>query len=227
MFPNVNVSFASGSLSEAEARWGESFSPSKLAVQDASGESWAQAQSFNALRSQQQQQAARGLGQYASANPLAMRQEQMLYQQQYLSQQQPLQPQHGLSQLQQLRLAQMQQQQQFSGVPHTMHAPPPEDLVGLMQLRESQQQLRELQLRAAAGQGRSTDLPFRDPAIMAVKMANSGAAAPGFEGRTRPTQAQSMGYQQDWPSPPGSSAGVGPAYGPNGEYYSSRERRGF
>ncbi|KNC96943.1 CCR4-NOT core ubiquitin-protein ligase subunit MOT2 [Spizellomyces punctatus DAOM BR117] len=256
MFPNVNVSFASGSLSEAEARWGESFSPSKLAVPDASAEAWSHGQGFP-LRSQTQQMAFQGglrgvagQQQYGSSNSLAMRQqEQLLHQQQYLSSlshNQQVQP-HLLSQLQQLRLAQMQQQQQhFAGVPHSLHPhqQPQDELIGQLlrdaQLREThirQDQIRELQMRAAAGAGQSRgEVSFRDPAIMSVKLNNptAGGAAPGFEGRTRPrtfegvapSQGQSLDYQQEWPSPPGTSA-LGPGYVTNGEYYPSRLRRDY
>ncbi|KAJ3146291.1 transcriptional repressor general negative regulator of transcription subunit 4 [Geranomyces variabilis] len=231
MFPNVNVSFASGSLSDAEARWGESFSPSKLAVQDAQAESWSQGQGgYGQLRQQQQPQGPFPSGtrsisaQYGGSN-LALRQEQLLQQQQQQQQQHqqqqfvsPLahgasvQP-HLLNQFQQqFRLAQMQQPGHFPGG-HSMHGggQPQEELIGHVlrdaQLRESQlrenQVRQELQLRAAAAGG--------------------ATGAPGFEGRGRPRNfdagnpAQSMAYQQDWPSAPSSSAAMAAAYGASGE----------
>ncbi|KAJ3147293.1 transcriptional repressor general negative regulator of transcription subunit 4 [Geranomyces michiganensis] len=229
MFPNVNVSFASGSLSDAEARWGESFSPSKLAVQDAPAEGWSQGQGYGQLRQQQQQQAPfpsgtrGGISAQYGTRDLALRQEQLLQQQQQQQQQQQHQQQQFVSPLahggsvqphllnqfqQQFRLAQMQQPGHFPGS-HNMHGggQPQEELMGHVlrdaQLRESQlrenQVRQELQLRAAAAGGAS--------------------GAPGFEGRGRPRNfdggnpAQSMAYQQDWPSAPSSSAAMAAAYG--------------
>ncbi|KAI9009771.1 hypothetical protein BC832DRAFT_386575 [Gaertneriomyces semiglobifer] len=240
MFPNINVSFANGNLSEGEAQWGDSFSPSKLGVQESStSDSWAQGQAFNPLRSQaqmpyQQTPALRGTGAFAGLS--LQQQEQLLQQQQYLSSignTQQLPPQM-INQLQQLRLLQQrqqqqQQQQQFPGLQHSIHPhqQPQEDQLGQYlreaQLRETllrQEQLRDLQMRGTA-QGRGGDLSFRDPAVMAVKMNAAGSGvAPGFEGRGRlgPSQSQALAYQQDWPPSPGASVGLGQGYANNGEY---------
>ncbi|KAJ3017043.1 transcriptional repressor general negative regulator of transcription subunit 4 [Thoreauomyces humboldtii] len=206
MFPNVNVSFASGSLSDAEARWGESFSPSKLAVSDAGSDTWPQGQNYaNQPPSQPRQgpfpSGSLPRGPAAPTSYSNQRQQEHLLQQQRQQQQHQQQQQYGSplppsAQVQphlanqfsqQLRLAHMQQQPglHLPGGMHTHGQQPQEELIGHI-LRDAQFR-QELQLRAASGT----------------------AGAPGFEGRVRPLQPQP--YQQDWLAPALSSG-----YGANG-----------
>ncbi|KAJ3048230.1 hypothetical protein HK097_010753 [Rhizophlyctis rosea] len=162
LFPNVNVSFASVGLSEAEARWGEGFSPSKLGSESGQQETWNQSQNFgnNTLgpRNQQgppprQPQTALPLrtqqNQFANQAPLALRQEQL--RQQELRQQQEL----------------LQQQQFLSSLSHGQQVQQQQQLLNRLQLQQQQQQQQQqqsmYQQQQFAGMGPHNMLPPQQP----------------------------------------------------------------
>ncbi|KAJ3107757.1 transcriptional repressor general negative regulator of transcription subunit 4 [Phlyctochytrium planicorne] len=241
LFPNVNVSFASVGLSEAEARWGEGFSPSKLATHpEASVGQWVQQQQREQLESalrahqqSQQQQQQQQFGSFAGgpraatanhglnvnqfnlmANRQDLRNQDFIQQQQLLTlqqQQQQQQQQQGVApqlygrfpQQSQLQAQQQQQQsmlmqQQFGLGSHNLsqsltsaQAQNEEFLGAFMreaQIRESNIQLRDLQVRerahaaaAAAAAARGESLGFRESHLAGKAGLNAGAEGLGMD----------------------------------------------
>ncbi|KAI8799447.1 hypothetical protein BJ742DRAFT_134189 [Cladochytrium replicatum] len=233
-YAGLNPGFGNMSLESdpSSARWGDNYTTtSAKSLEQLNGgapEFWNQAYGAAGLPSGglplRQQHSAYGYplprtpgvnAQYALRQALLQQQ-----QQQFLQQQQ----QAMLGRLQQLDLQQQQQQYALQGVP------PPDELLTQF-LREAQGKQGPSRINGAAVQNAASlaaDLPFRDPAIMSVKM-NPGGQQQGVQLRVFDGfSGQGFGAGSDWAGAGGVGANAGaapsagsvpPGFGANGEYY--------